>query len=864
MPDIIRITMPLAATTKVDGYEILGLLGAGGMGEVYRAHDPALKREVAIKVLPSFVSQDPSRLSRFEQEAQAAAALNHPNILAVYQFGVFEGAPYLVSELLLGESLREVLKRGPLPLRKVIDYGVQIAHGLAAAHEKGIVHRDLKPENLFVTKNGRVKILDFGLAKLIQPQPDSAETATFIHNTEPGMIMGTAGYMAPEQVRGETVDNRTDIFALGAILYEMLTGTRAFHRPTSVETMTAVLNDDLPTLSQIVQNIPPALQRVVQRCLEKDPEQRFRSASDLAFALETLSDSGSAPVVAVRPPSRRWPRKALLGGISLIAAASLAALAYLTITTRNTAASHRISEYTQITHDRHTGNVVATDGSRLYLQTYPEFSIEQVAASGGEIGPVPSVTLPAPTLLDVSPDGSTFLVQSFEASITPPVPLHSVNVVGGSHRYLADTADAVWSPDGKSVVYATSNGDLNLMNSDGTGAHKLASVGGVADSLNWSPDGGTIRFIKDGSLWEITSSGSNLHQLLAGWHPSDGKCCGAWSPDGRTFVFVGPEDQIFALDEGHGLFQHSAKEPVQLTSGPVHWGSPVFSKDGKKIFATGSIKAGELDRLDSKSNQFQPFLGGISANIVAFSKDGQSVAYISYPDDILWKANKDGSERIQLSSPPLKPSSLSWSPDSNKIVFMASSPQGTHVWIVPAKGGSPQLLLPEDKGMQGDPNWSPDGRSIVFATGSFGSKESSIRILDLASHQVTTLPDSAGKFSPSWSPDGQLIKADSLDIHTLYLFDVKAQHWSTLYKGSTFAFVAWSKDGRSLYFLRYTSDPAVLRIPVTGGDAKVVVGLRGFPYTGTFRLWFGLDPDDTPLMLRDISTSDVYALTLEN
>jgi Tol biopolymer transport system component len=211
----------------------------------------------------------------------------------------------------------------------------------------------------------------------------------------------------------------------------------------------------------------------------------------------------------------------------------------------------------------------------------------------------------------------------------------------------------------------------------------------------------------------------------------------------------------------------------------------------------------------------------------------------------------------------MEPASLSWSPDGTQIVFMALSPQGAHTWIVSARGGSPRLLLPDDKELQGDPNWSPDGRSIIFATGLWESKESSLRILNLASHQVTDIPGSAGKFSPSWSPDGQFIKADSLDIHTLYLFDVKTQRWSELYKDSTFAYATWSKDGRFLYFLRYTSDPAILRVPVTGGDANLVVGLKGFPYTGTFKLWFGLDPDDEPLMLRDVSTSDVYAQTLE-
>jgi len=238
--------MALAAGTKLDGYEVLSLLGEGGMGEVYRARDPVLKRDVAIKVLPQFVSQDPDRMRRFQQEAQAAAALNHPNILAVYQLGHFEGTTYLVSELLEGGTLRQELTHGALPPRKAIDYGVQIAHGLAAAHDKGIVHRDLKPENIFITRDARAKILDFGLAKLTLPE--DGETVTAKDQTTPGQVMGTAGYMAPEQVRGEAVDHRADIFAFGAILYELVTRQRAFKKPTSAETMTAILHEEPPAV----------------------------------------------------------------------------------------------------------------------------------------------------------------------------------------------------------------------------------------------------------------------------------------------------------------------------------------------------------------------------------------------------------------------------------------------------------------------------------------------------------------------------------------------------------------------------------------------------------------------------------------
>lgn len=254
--------MPITSGTKLGLLEILSPLGAGGMGEVYRARDFQLARAVAIKVLPASLSRDPDRLRRFEQEARAAAALNHPNILAVYHMGTYEGAPYLVSELLDGGTLREQLMHGPLALRKTLEYGIQTGRGLAAAHKKGIVHRDLKPENLFVTKDGRIKILDFGLAKLTEVRARAAEAGTStVTSTEPGVVMGTVGYMSPEQVRGEAVDHRTDLFALGLVLYEMLTGKRAFLKPTSAETMSAVLNEDPPVLSQLV----PAKQEPFRR-----------------------------------------------------------------------------------------------------------------------------------------------------------------------------------------------------------------------------------------------------------------------------------------------------------------------------------------------------------------------------------------------------------------------------------------------------------------------------------------------------------------------------------------------------------------------------------------------------------------------
>src|SRR6516164_2507013 len=365
------LTMTIKPGTRLDDYEVETLLGSGGMGEVYRARDTRLKRAVAIKVLPQFVSNDPNRLRRFEQEAQAAAALNHPNIVAVFQLGAYDGTPFMVLELLEGQNLRERLSDGALPVSMVVDYGVQITRGLAAAHEKGIVHRDLKPENLFLTKDGRIKILDFGLAKLIHgPEAYESSSPTLTEGTEPGVTLGTVGYMSPEQVRGSAADNRADLFAFGAILYEMLTGRRAFHKPTSAETMSAILNEDPSAISQLTSGISPALQKVAQRCLEKNPEQRFHSASDLAFALEALSDTGSGPSGAFAVAKSRT------SSVWVIAAGLIIAIAMVFgIWFTRAPAVPIVESVVQLTNDGILkAGGLETDGSRIYFNEGPSGS----------------------------------------------------------------------------------------------------------------------------------------------------------------------------------------------------------------------------------------------------------------------------------------------------------------------------------------------------------------------------------------------------------------------------------------------------------------------------------------------------------
>jgi eukaryotic-like serine/threonine-protein kinase len=860
--------MPLAAGTKLGQYEILGSLGAGGMGEVYRARDPNLRRDVAIKILPAYLVQSPDRLRRFEQEAQAAAALNHPNILAVYQFGTLEGAPYLVSELLEGGTLREQLEHGPLPVRKAIDCGVQIAQGLAAAHEKGIVHRDLKPENLFVTRNGRVKILDFGLAKLTADRRDpESDDATLTHATDPGLVMGTVGYMSPEQVRGQNVDHRSDIFAFGAILYEMLTGRRAFAKSTSAETMTAILNDEPPSVSRVSVAMPPGLQRVVHRCLEKSPEQRFQSASDLAFALEALSDSGATSAIGIATPQARWTSPWLLWGIGAFALLAVAALAYLLVTRQSQSAALRVAAYTQITHDGLTKSLGGTDGSRLYFSAIlGQGPIQQVSVSGGESVPVP-VNLPRPELSDVSPDGSTLLVQSFTGGLKYDYPLWSARTLGGSEHRLGLALSAAFSPDGNFVVYSTQNGDLHMIRSDGTDDHLLARTGTLNDSMTWSPDGKTISYTEiskntaPARLWEIAADGSHPHQIFPDWTADQEE--GHWAPDG-SFYFVS-NGQIWDAPAHHGLLGGSS-QPVQITSGPIRWQTPVPARDGKTIYASGFTARGELEHLNPRSGQMQPFLGGISADFVSFSRDGKSVAYVSFPEGILWKANADGSDPMQLTDGSIYPRNANLSADGTQILFQAPAPHtsGVRAWIVSAEGGAPRLLLPRAQGPETDPHWSPDARKIVFAASPEigGDPNSNICILDFATRQVTVVPGSTGMFSPHWSPDGRYLVTLPSDSLGLNIYDFKTQKWSVIYHQIA-GFDTWSKDSQWVYFLDFQEHPGIYRIRVTGGAAERVVDLKEFPCTGFFNAWMSVDANDAPMVLRDTGTDDIYALSLD-
>ncbi len=840
------------------------------MGEVYRARDTALGRDVAIKVLPDFVFTEPDRLVRFEQEARAAAALNHPNIVAVYQFGTYEDRPYLVTEVLEGETLRDRLHHGPLPFRKAVDYGIQIAHGLAAAHLKGIVHRDLKPENLFLVKDGRVKILDFGVAKILQPDdgdaagPDSAHLPTV--DTQPGVVLGTWGYMSPEQVRGQGVDQRSDIFALGAILHEMVTGKRTFARQTSADTISAILHDEPAAITQTVPSMPLGLQRVVDRCLEKNADERFQSASDLAFALEELSDTAltsTSSATRIQAKVQRARRRAALVAAALGILAGAFALGYWLA---RPASRPKAINYVQLTHDGQPKSLLGTDGARLFLGlgAFPYQGGAEMPTAGGESRIIAMPSAHAVPLV-LSPDGSSLLAVDGQG-VPPSGPLWSVPVTGGSPRRLGDLSGETgsWSPDGRMIAYAKHN-ELFLADASGTGSRKIFSVEGDINSIVWSPDGERLRLessqtVGQHEFWEVSTTGSNQRRLLAGWHVPPDECCGRWTADGEYFVFQS-KNQIWALPVAD--FLHRSPAPIQLTSSPMSLSTPIPGKDGKRLYVVGDVHRGELMRYDAKTHQFSPFLAAISAEYAAFSRDGQWVAYVTYPEGTLWRSKVDGSERMQLTYPPMYPMLPRWSPDGKTILFFEfeRASKASRIYEISTDGGTPRELIPSDPNHEVDPNWSPDGTKVVFA-GNPSQSKSEIKVFEIASGAMSSLPGSQGMFSPRWSPDGRYIGALSADSSRLMLFDTQTGKWAELAHGS-FGWLNWSHDGQSMYFLDQSGKGTVMRIKVGAHTSEQVLALGDFKTTGRYSGALALMPDDSPLLLREAGTQDVYALDWE-
>jgi len=767
----------LATGTRLGPYEVLAPLGAGGMGEVYRARDQRLGRNVAIKVLPDAVTTHPDRLLRFEQEARAAGALNHPGILDVHDVGSYQGLPYLVFELLEGQTLRDALAAGRLPLSKALDLALQIARGLAAAHDKGIVHRDLKPANVFVTTDGRTKILDFGLAKLGEAEPSrvderaetDADTSQML--TDPGRLLGTAGYMSPEQVRGATVDHRSDIFSFGCLLYEMLTGRRAFQGKTTAETLASILHNDPPGLADPETGLPPGLRTLISRCLEKRPEERFQSARDLAFALETASASGDA----LRPPDVAEGRRARSGRLRR-AVWGVAAVALLAVVAGGLSRAARAPTVAalawtsrQITSDPgwEAEPALSPDGSLVAFSSDRSGNPDVWVVDTRAGTPLRLTDDPAsdrsPAWL---PDGRALLFVSDRGG-SPAI--WKVARLGGASELLLQDAEApAVSPDGTRLAFCRRN----------AGGIKRIAVAPLADvsratvlttdrdglwnheAPTWSPDGRTLCYADARDLWLVPSAGGNAQQLTqegaTDAHP-------AWSPDGRWIYFSSFRGGSWAL----WRIAPKGGSPERITLGTGPEAEPRLALDPSRIaystflvnpdLAILDLKTGETARIQGRRNEgppafapdrsqlvfssnrggsfdlwVQPLVDGRPAGeprrltdqpgnevMPAFSPDGRWIAYgrVLEGQRDVWVVPSAGGPPSRFTDHPAIDLHPAWSPDGSRLAFVSNREGGHHVWVAPVSAGSPAgepVQLTSGEGTDRFPAWSPDGQSIAF------------------------------------------------------------------------------------------------------------------------------------------------------
>ena len=739
-----------------------------------------------------------------------------------------------------------------------------------------------------MTRRGAAKVLDFGLAKMIPVKELAGAGAEFReqHTDGLGAALGTAGYMSPEQALSKPLDARTDLFSFGILLYEMCTGCSPFQGDTTGELLISIVQQVQITAAHLNPDVPEGLARVIDRCLEKDRELRYQHAAEIRADLKRLhrnsSDFSEAPLYAKqreasasavptspisRPRAtweiqrRRW--------VPVLATLLIAVAATLIYSGRRHDQAPQASGYKQLTHDGGMKGLVGTDGSRLYLGLGPYnlFGIAQMSVSGGDPVRI-GVSSPHMSPLGLSPNGNELLAVEYPAnSILFPGPLWRIPILGGAPRRVGTilATDASWSPDGSRLAYCD-RGDLFLANGDGTGSQKLASLRGIVSGPQFSPDGRRLRFtlldvINNGSLslWEVTTQGTHLHPLLPGWRKPSSDANGKWTADGKYFIFEA-KGQIWALPDRAGLFGRSDGEPIQLTASPLTLASPLPDKDGKQLFVVGRNKHGTVSRYERSIGQFVPFFSGVSIEMTNFSRDGQWIAYVTYPEGALWRSRLDGSDRLRLTDPPLYAVNPRWSPDGKQILFrVEQTGEPNKIYIVSANGGAPELQLPGDTIPRYDPSWSPDGNRILFDE-ALPNGSRTLKLLDLRTHRVVPVPGSDGYTASNWSPDGRHIVALTRDALKLVLFDFTTGKWSDLLAGIPISYYTWSRHGDYVYFVRLPENPAVLRIRISDRKLEQVADLKGFNPTGAWGIWLGLDPEDTPLMLRDTGTQDVYSL----
>jgi eukaryotic-like serine/threonine-protein kinase len=884
----------ISAGTRLGRYSVVELLGSGGMGQVYRAIDADLRRDVALKVLPPDMDGNAERVARFRREARALAVLNHPNICTIYEIGEQNGRIFIAMEFMEGMTLQQRIAHPPLDLDTALTLATEMADALDAAHTAGIVHRDIKPANIFVTSRGHAKVLDFGLAKVIRAST-GGDASTEL--TSPGSPMGTVAYMSPEQVRGKQLDERTDLFSFGVVLYEMVTGVRPFRGESTALTYEAILNGTPFSPTRLNPDLPAGLEDIVNKALEKDCDLRYQHAAEIRADLKRMkrdTESGrvsaasgrrdvatSAVSSARRIPLWLWP---VVGVI-------LPAVAWLM---RPTLPPPQVTGVSQLTNDdipKSWGdagprNPLYTDGTRIYFEDISALSVKlrEVSTEGGETQLLSETAKPF-ALEGLSPNGSDLLVLGNIATFSQfdAAPLFSLSLPGLQERRIGDLTGGfhahVWSPDGTTLYsdgssFSATSSEIVATDADGGHRRTLFTVTGKPTWLRVSPDGRLLRLSVEiatgSSIWEANIDGSHLHRVLDGWDGGARLCCGNWTADGRYFIFQSTrngQSRLWAMREtGDSLYKVS-REPVELTQGAMSEESPLPSRDGQKIFFIGSVRRGEVMRYDLKAHSLAPFLAGFSAVGIDFSKDGQRMVWTSFPDGVLWQSKVDGSDKIQLTFPPMVGDTGRWSPDGTRIVFSSSYPgKPPQLYLIPSGGGEPEQLTPRVPA-SGDGSWSQDGESIAYS-GLNSEGKLALLIVDLKTHQVTAVPNSEGLISPRWSPDGKYLLAMPEDFSRLMLFDFAHQSWQELTRGKLqfAAYPAWLPDSKCVVFNSLVNsnfpeyriclaDRKLAHIADMGQSGKLVFGLDGW--------WTGVAPDGSILGTRDAGTQEIYALDVK-